>query len=170
MDMGTLRSPAGGVGMIIRDLSPGDRDDVREALVDCAAFSADEVRMALDMVESGLNGDYALPSVEIDGRVRAYACLGKAVLTAGSWYLYWICVHPSYQGRGIGRRLQEHVEEMIRRAGGERVVVETSGRVDYQRTRSFYRQAGFAVSGRIRDFYKPDDDCVIYTKILGGAA
>jgi len=71
MDMGTLRAATGGIGMIIRDLAPGDRDDVREALVDCAAFSAAEVRMALDMVESGLNGDYVLPAVEMDGRVRA---------------------------------------------------------------------------------------------------
>ena len=156
--------------MIFRDLAPGDRDDVREALVECAAFSADEVRMALDMVESGLNGDYSLPAVEVDGRVRAYACLGKAVLTAGSWYLYWICVHPGYQNRGIGRGLQERVEEIVRLGGGERVVVETSGRPDYQRTRSFYRRAGFTVSGRIRDFYKPDDDCVIYVKALGNSA
>ncbi len=156
--------------MTVRELAAEDRDAVREALVECGAFSAEEVTVALDMVDSGLAGDYGLPAIETEGRVRAYACIGRASLTASAWYVYWICVHPSFQGRGIGRRLQERVEEMVRDAGGDRLVVETSGRPDYQRTRSFYRQAGFTMAGRIPDFYKPGDDCVIYYKVLGGSA
>lgn len=156
--------------MIVRDLVPDDREAVREALIECGAFSPEEVKVALDMVESGLNGDYSLPAIETEGQVRGYACIGKATLTAGAWYVYWICVHPSFQGRGIGRRLQERIEEVVRAAGGDRLVVETSGRADYERTRCFYREAGFAVAGRIPGFYKPGDDCVIYCKVLQGAA
>ncbi|HEY2013340.1 MAG TPA: N-acetyltransferase [Bryobacteraceae bacterium] len=156
--------------MIIRRLGPEDRDAVRDALIECGAFSAEEVRVALEMLDSGLAGEYSLPAVEIDGRVRAYACMGKATLTLGSWYLYWICVHPAFQRTGIGRVLQARLEEIVRDSGGTQLVVETSGRPDYERTRHFYLQAGFTEVGRIPDFYKPGDDCVLYCKVLGGTA
>ena len=154
--------------MIARELSAGDRAAVREALVECGAFSEEEVRVAMDMVESGLQGDYSLPAIEMDGKVRGYACIGRAPLTVASWYIYWICVHPSMQGTGVGRRLQSHIEQLVCEAGGNRLVLETSGRADYERTRRFYRCAGFTEAGRIPDFYKPGDDCVVYFKILEG--
>jgi ribosomal protein S18 acetylase RimI-like enzyme len=71
------------------------------------------------------------------------------------------------QGTGIGRALQRTVEEVVRQQGGDRLVLETSGRADYDRSRRFYTRAGFTVQGCIPDFYKPGDDCIIYCKILG---
>ena len=154
------------MGMHVRQLAASDRDAVEEALVNCAAFSDDEVRVALEMVDSGLAGEYLLPAIEAAGTVRAYACIGKAPLTASSWYVYWICVHPSFQGQGFGRRLQTRIEELVRDAKGDRIVVETSGRADYARTRLFYEHGGFVAAGRIPDFYRPGDDCVIYCTAL----
>ena len=156
--------------MTVRDLVAGDCPAVREALEDCGAFSEEEVRVAMEMVEGGLKGDYSLPAVEIDGKVRGYACIGRVPLTRAAWYIYWICVHPSKQGMGVGRRLQSHIEQLVLQAGGNRLVLETSGRADYEPTRRFYRAAGFTEAGRIPDFYKPGDDCVVYYKALEGAA
>ena len=34
------------------------------------------------------------------------------------------------------------------------------------RTRGFYVQAGFSEAGRIPEFYKPNDDCVVFFKKL----
>jgi len=79
---------------------------------------------------------HRLPAIEMNGKVRGYACIGKAPLTAAAWYIYWICVHPSVQGTGVGRRLQGHIEQLVRAAGGERLVLETSGRAEYERTRA----------------------------------
>jgi ribosomal protein S18 acetylase RimI-like enzyme len=139
-------------------------------LTRCGAFSAEEVRVAIEMFDSGLAGDYSLLGVETDGALRAYACFGRAGLTERSWYLYWMCVHPAVQGTGVGRTLERGVAERVREMGGERLVLETSGRPDYERSRRFYERAGFTVQGRIPDFYKPGDDCLIYCKILGESA
>jgi ribosomal protein S18 acetylase RimI-like enzyme len=165
--MGTLRATADRVGVMVRDLMPSDRDAVRAMLVDCGAFSDAEINTALEMVEDGLRGDYTLLAVERDGILSAFACIGKAYLTASSWYLYWICVHPRLQGAGVGRLLQASVEDFVRKAGGTRLVLEASGRPDNDRVGRFYRKAGFHEVGRIGDFYKPGDDCVIYCKSLG---
>ena len=152
--------------MKVRDLTPEDRDAVREAVVACVAFTDEEVRVALEMIDCGIRGEYSLPAVEIDGEVRGYACIGKATLTVSAWCVYWMCVHPSAQGMGVGRRLQAYIDDIVRKSGGDRLVLETSGRPGYKRTRCFYRQAGYTEVGRIPDFYKPGDDCVIFCKEL----
>jgi ribosomal protein S18 acetylase RimI-like enzyme len=154
--------------MIVRELRPADREAVRYMLQDCGAFTDVEVRVALDMVDDGLNGDYTLPAIEQGDELTAFACIGHAQLTASAWYVYWICVRRALQGNGIGRLLQAHIESIVRAAGGDRIVLEASGRQDNVRVRCFYRAAGFAEVGRIPDFYRPGDDCVVYCKTLVG--
>jgi len=158
------------MGVMVRPLTALDRHAVEEILVASGAFSAEEVRVALQMVNEGIaqgpvNG-YVLLGVEVEVVLCGYACIGSTPLTLSTWHVYWICVHPDAQGRGVGRALQAHIEEYVRSRGGERLVVETSGRLDYQRSRQFYEAAGFRMSGRIRDYYKPGDDCVWYCKVL----
>jgi len=155
--------------VIVRCPTPDDRFAVREMLTRCGAFTDEEVRVALEMFDAGLTGDYSLLGIDADGALRAYACFGKATLTERSWYLYWICVDPAAQATGVGRALQSAVEDRVRELGGERLVLETSGRPDYTRARTFYERAGFTVHGRIPDFYKQGDDCLIYGKMLGVA-
>jgi ribosomal protein S18 acetylase RimI-like enzyme len=156
--------------LTVRCPTASDRDAVHDALVGCGAFNSEEIRVAIEMFDAGLSGDYSLLGIERDGRLRAYACFGQASLTERSWYLYWFCVHPAVQRTGLGQILERHVEDVVRHQGGEQLVLETSGRHDYERARRFYERAGFTLRGCIPDFYKRGDDCVIYCKTLGVAA
>jgi ribosomal protein S18 acetylase RimI-like enzyme len=168
--MAGFRSQFGGVGMIIRQMRPEDRDAVEQLLIESEAFSSAEVQVALELLDEGLaggwEGDYPLLVAELDSCVRGYACIGRTPLTRSTWHLYWICVHPRAQRCGIGRALQTRVEQFIRDRGGERVVVETSGRPDYERSRRFYERAGYLMAGRIPSYYKSGDDCIFYYKVL----
>ena len=143
---------------------------VREILIACDVFTAEEVDVAsqlmMEGLGSGLDGDYPLFVAEASGRVRGYVCVGKTPLTVSTWHLYWLCVHPAAQRVGIGRALQEYAENFVRSRGGERLALETSSRPEYERTRLFYRRAGYAVVGSIPDFYKRGDDCVMFCKPL----
>jgi len=161
--MAGLHSQACPMGLTIRPFEASDRDAVAGMLVDCAAFSDEEVRVALEMVDCR---GYLLFVIEEDGAVRGYACIDRTPLTVSTWHLYWICVHPGAQRRGVGTSLQQYIEDFIRSQAGERVVLETSGRPDYERTRRFYERSGYEPAGRIRDYYKPGDDCVLYLKVL----
>ena len=156
--------------LIIRELRAGDHHAIREMLRACEAFTEEEVRVALEVLDEGLkggiDGDYPLFAAEQRGGVLGYVCVGKTPLTHGTWHEYWICVHPAAQHRGIGRKLQAHAEKFVRSRGGERLVLETSSRRTYARTRSFYRRCGYRVVGRIRDFYRPGDGCVVFCKEL----
>ena len=59
----------------------------------------------------------------------------------------WIAVSADHHRRGIGARLLEFAEDDLSRSGVSEVQVETLGEsVDYEpyeRTRAFYRSAGF---------------------------
>lgn len=167
MVVGGIRTQAGGMGINIRPFLAADRAPVHAALIACNAFSDEEVRVALEMVDAGMDGDYTLLAADTGDVALAYACIGRAPLTVGTWYVYWICVHPLAQRAGLGRALQARIEEFATECGGRRLVLETSGRADYERTRRFYDAAGFDVVGRIPDFYGPNDDCVVYWKPLG---
>ena len=156
--------------MTIREMAMHDREAVRDLLLDSPAFSEEEVRVALEVLDAGLagglDGDYPLFAAEMDGRVCGYVCIGRTPMTRSTWHLYWICVHPSAQRRGIGQALENHIEEFVRGRGGERIVLETSGRPDYAPSRRFYESAGYCACGRIGDYYKPGDDCLFYCKML----
>lgn len=156
--------------MNVRLLRPDDRAPLEAALRACGAFNDEEVVVALEVLDDGLaqgpEGDYPHLVVEQDGRVDGYVCVGRTPMTASTWHLYWICVHPRAQGTGAGRALQAAAEDWVRDHRGERLVLETSGRADYARTRAFYAAAGYAEVGRIVDFYKPGDDCVFFCKRL----
>ena len=161
------------MGVRIRQLVAEDRPAIQEMLQACGAFSQEEVRVALEVLDAGaaggLDGDYPLFAAEVNGLVRGYVCVGMTPLTSGTWHLYWICVHPSAEAQGVGRALQAHAEAFVRSRGGERLVLETSGRADYARARRFYQRAGYQAVGRIADFYKAGDDCVVFCKSLTDA-
>jgi ribosomal protein S18 acetylase RimI-like enzyme len=70
------------------------------------------------------------------------------------------------QRQGVGGMLQRQVEASARAGGGRRLVLETSGRADYDAARRFYERVGYVQTGFIADFYRPGDDCVIYVKTL----
>jgi len=151
-------------------MTPHDREAVSGLLRESPAFSEEEIRVALEVLDAGLaggsEGDYPLFVAEIDGCLCGYVCIGRTPMTRSTWHLYWICIHPHAQRRGIGQALEACVEEFIRARGGERIVLETSGRPDYAASRRFYEKAGYSIAGRIRDYYKPGDDCVFYSKPL----
>jgi ribosomal protein S18 acetylase RimI-like enzyme len=68
-----------------------------------------------------------------------------------------------------GGTLLEHVEHHLHAAGpgtAQVLIVETSSTDQYARTREFYPKQGYTEEARIRRFYGPDDDKVVYWKLL----
>jgi ribosomal protein S18 acetylase RimI-like enzyme len=154
------------MGVAIRQLVSADRESVCDILRRCDAFTAAEVSGALELVDdairTGLNGDYIAFVAVCDSDVCGYVCIGRTPFTASTWHLYWICVDSGRQGRGVGRALQSHAEIFARSLGGERLVVETSSQTSYDRARRFYDARGYRAVGRIPNFYKLNDDCILY--------
>ena len=99
-----------------------------------------------------------------DDELVGYACYGPAPDTDRTFDLYWIAVEPGVQGSGSGTRLLTEVERKLQGQNARMLIVETSSRSEYAPTRHFYEKRGYAEAARVRDFYAPLDDRIIFTK------
>lgn len=152
------------------DVVPSDREAVRTLVDRTGFFHRDEIDIAVELVDArltdGAASGYEFIFAESAGALSGYACYGAIPCTAASFDLYWIAVDPRFQHRGVGRMLIEAVETQVAAKGGERIYIDTSGRDQYQPTRTFYERNGFRCEARLTDFYAPGDDRVIYVKSL----
>jgi ribosomal protein S18 acetylase RimI-like enzyme len=155
----------------IRTLLPSDREPIRRILVSTNVFSDEEVLVALELIDAVLHDphqqDYEIfTAVNERQDVLGYYCLGPTPLTEGTFDLYWIAVATAMHGRGIGRQLNAHAEGRVRARGGRLLVANTSSQPKYENTRKFYANQGYLESARIKEYYKPGDDLVIYGKYV----
>jgi GNAT superfamily N-acetyltransferase len=158
-------------------LRPRDRARVAELLVSTGVFSDDEVAVALQLFDVSVDehavraDDAPAPDYEFTGafegkHLLGYACAGPTPATDGTFDLYWLAVDPAVQGKGVGRRIVRDVERQLRERGARMLLVETSSRPDYSKTRAFYARCGYTEAARIRDFYAPADDRIMLTTRL----
>lgn len=135
-------------------------------------FYAEERVIARELLEErlarGARSGYEFFFAERAGELVGYCAWGAVPLTRTSYDLYWIAVAPQTQGQGVGQALLELTERAVARKGGGGLYIETSSRAVYARTRRFYRDAGYRQVARLRDFYAPGDDKVVFCKAIRG--
>jgi len=150
-------------------LHGGHRARVQEILEATKSFRREEIDVALELFDESISGstDYEMiGEFTQEGELFGYACFGETPGTDGTYDLYWIAVHPEYQGTGGGSRLLDEVERRLNDRAARLLMVETSARDDYESTRRFYERRGYIEHARLADFYALGDDRVIYGKRL----
>ncbi|MDI6845623.1 MAG: GNAT family N-acetyltransferase [Candidatus Saccharicenans sp.] len=150
-------------------MAKDDRQPVLELIRATGFFNEAEIQVATELIDIYLNNpdqrDYHIVVVEDEsGNVAGYMTYGPTPLTEGTWDLYWIAVSPGAQGKGYGRQLVNWLEDRVRESGGRLILIETSSQPKYLPTRKFYEKLGYAEIARIPDFYRPEDDRVIFGK------
>jgi len=154
-----------------REVRESDSPVVGEIVRGTGFFTPAEVAVAVELVDErlarGPASGYEFVFAEQAGRVVGYTCYGQIAATEGSYDLYWIAVAADRQRAGVGAALLVETERLIAAAGGRRVYVETSGREQYMPTRGFYERNGYLEEARLKDFYRPGDDKVVYVKVVG---
>jgi acetoin utilization deacetylase AcuC-like enzyme/GNAT superfamily N-acetyltransferase len=147
-----------------------DAERVRRLVTVTGFFNPEEIDVAAELVTErlgkGPESGYHFVFAELYGRIAGYTCYGPIACTDSSYDIYWIAVHPDFQSRGLGRRLLKETERLIREAGGGRIYVETSQRLQYAGTRAFYENRGYRLESIMADFYAPGDGKVTYCKAL----
>jgi len=158
------------MGVRIRPLTAADKPAVMKILSNTPEFLPMEVVVAEELIDSYLcdpaGSGYNIVVGEVDAAIAGYACYGLAPLTEGTWDLYWIAVERGRQGQGIGSVLMKFVEDWIRQEKGRMLLIETSSKPDYERTRRFYQHIGYEEICRIPEFYAPGDSKVVLMKRL----
>jgi len=158
----------------IRPMVAADRSGVFRILENAGNFTPEEVGTALELIDEWLElGEhsgyltYVLESVsEGESEVLGYVCFGPTPLTDATFDLYWIAVDKSRHRGGVGKRLLKFAEDEVTRRGGKLLLIETSSQETYGGTIAFYEKTGYELVGKIKEYYKPGDDKLIFVKRL----
>lgn len=161
--------------MNIRPVEAIDRERIRQILVSVTNFTEQEVQWAMDLVDDAVarenRGEYLVYVLD-DGEgseriIQGYVCYGPTPMTEGVFDLYWIAVDPKRQGQGLGQVLLRFVENEVRRQSGRMLLIETRSRPSFAPTLHFYQRSGYDEISRIKDFYRIEDDKIVFCKRLG---
>ncbi len=155
--------------MTIRPLKNGDIIGLTAILRATDVFSEDEILIAVELmtavVTDPLQKDYVIFTAADEHDVAVgYTCIGPTPGTDGTFDLYWIAVDPQRYGTGDAALLLHSAEEYLQERGGALMIVETSSTQKYERTRAFYCKHGYGEVARIRQYYRPGDDLIVYGK------
>jgi ribosomal-protein-alanine N-acetyltransferase len=111
-----------------------------------------------------LRAGYCCWVLEMESRIVGHGVLSVAV---GEAHLLNLCIHPQWQGRGLGRRLLERMLRLAREHGADTAFLEV--RASNQVAQRLYESAGFNEIGQRRGYY-PDrsgrEDAIVYAKAL----
>jgi ribosomal protein S18 acetylase RimI-like enzyme len=146
---------------------PEEREAIGEITQRAAVFTREEKTSVFELFDAHLQASdsgYEWFSARIGGRLAGFACYGPTPLAEGAYDLYWICTDREYQGRGVGRALFSAMETEIRNRKGRLLMIWTSGGKEYIPASKFYKGMGCETSARIRDYYKPGEDLVVFVK------
>jgi ribosomal protein S18 acetylase RimI-like enzyme len=157
------------------------REHERSALLSLAVstglFTREDAEGLLGGVLDSLNagelpaGHAAIACRESDdGPAVGWSYFAPDPYSENVWNVWWIGVHPSHHGKGVGRAILYHVEHAAKAAGARVIVIETSDQATLARAREFYEKLGYEERGRIPDFYAKDEAKVIFSRSLDGAA
>ncbi|MGH7669505.1 MAG: GNAT family N-acetyltransferase, partial [Gemmatimonadaceae bacterium] len=145
-------------------LDASHRPQLDALLQATGSFRIDEIDVALELFDETYGAfshrsapaDYEFAAAFDDaGSLTGYCCYGPTPGTDGTYDLYWIAVDPARQGQGVGSALLTEVERRLGDRQARMLVVETSGRPEYESTRRFYGARGYDLTARLRDFYAP---------------
>lgn len=148
----------------IRPLRRGDLGRLAYLVEENQMFPSD---LLDEMTSAFFDGD---PSqrwlVFDDGQVDAACYFVPESFADSVWNLLMIAVDPQRHGKGLGTALMRHVEETLAKEAVRMLLVDTSGKDQFQRTRDFYEKLGYEREARIRDYWAKGDDKIMFRKVL----
>ncbi len=101
-----------------------------------------------------------------EGTPSAIGYCAPEKLTNGTYNLYAIAVRKELQGKGIGRKMMNFIEELLKDNSKRILIVETSSDDQYRLTRKFYTDLHYRQEAVIKDFWNEGEDKIVFLKKL----
>lgn len=151
--------------MIVRLARQSDVAGLQSVLDATQLFPSEMLPNMIGDFLSGETQDIWL-TCSTDTTVIGFCFAAPEQLTDGTWNMLAIAVHPDHQGTGCGAAITQHLETEIKNRDGHILIADTSGTAEFAETRAFYQKRGYTQEARIRDFWGPGDDKVVFWKSL----
>lgn len=149
--------------VMIRPARETDHEALIGLAVACGLFEPAQTELLAELLRCPGSSDIWFTD-ELAGVPVGVSYLAPEKMTHGTWNLYWVAIHPAHQKQGRGRALLGYVETWLRERNQRLLIVETAGTEEFEYVRKFYRENGFEMEGRIRDFYDAGVDKIVFRK------
>jgi ribosomal protein S18 acetylase RimI-like enzyme len=128
-------------------------------------FTRSEQDIAIELIDASITepeDGYRTLVATRNSNVLGFISFGDVPLTRKVFEIYWIGVSPRARRCGIGRKLINACKRALKKETARLLLLETSSQERYGGTRDFYHACGFTVESEIKDYYKPNDDLVVF--------
>jgi ribosomal-protein-alanine N-acetyltransferase len=134
-----LRDPLLGIRLM--------RDEDLEAVI-AIELQVYDFPWTLGIFRDCLRAGYCCWVVTLAERVVGY---GVAMVAVEECHLLNVCIHPDWQGQGLGHKLIRRLLKLARQQGAESAFLEV--RESNSNARGLYQRLGFVEVGRRRAYY-----------------
>lgn len=152
----------------IRPIGPADTSSLVALSGSSGLFKAEELgaiqKMLDDYHATKVDNGHQILTCDEGGTLLGIAYYAPKEFADRVWELLMIAVDASSHRRGIGSRLLLAVEDAVRAANGRLLLIETSDKSSFERTRQFYRKHGYAEVARIPDYFADGDGKASFLK------
>ena len=154
----------------IRPVAPADTPALVALSVSSGLFepeSSGAIREMLDEYHANVasSGQQMLTWDE-GGTLVGIAYIVPRAFADRVWELLMIAVDASRHRQGVGSQMLEAVEEAVRAEGGRLLLIETSDKASFERTRAFYRKHSYTEVAHIPDYFADGDGKASFVKRL----
>ena len=155
---------------MIRPAEPADSPALVALSGSSGLFQPEELEAVQVMLDeyhatNAANGHRML-ACEEGGTPVGIAYFAPKEFTDRVWELLMIAVDAPRHRQGIGGELLRAVEGAVRAADGRLLLVETSSKSSFERTRQFYRKHGYSEVAHIPDFFADGGGTASFIKRL----
>ncbi len=102
----------------------------------------------LGILQDCLHVGYCCWVVELDETIIGYGVMSVVIDES---HILNLCIHPDWQGRGLGRKLIQRLLKIARQHGAEKAFLEV--RENNRVALALYDKLGFAEIGRRQNYY-----------------
>ena len=150
----------------IRKVTKKDLTGLKEVLDSIELFPSEYLDdMMADYLNNPATEDIWFTCIAGDIPVAiGYAAPEK--FTNGTYNLYAIGVKKELQGTGIGHKMMDFIEQLLKENKKRILIVETSSNDQFTLTRQFYNKLGYRQEAIIKDFWNEGEDKIIFWKKL----
>jgi ribosomal protein S18 acetylase RimI-like enzyme len=150
----------------MRPAAAGDIEVIAGIAEGSGMFGPEEVAFLRDLAAADLaaaEGDRVwFLALGPDGRPAGAGYLAPEPLQGDVRNLLFLSVLPALRRTGAGRAIVRHAAHLSRAGGARLLLIETNSAAAFAAARALYEGEGFTVDGRVRDYYAPGEDKVIF--------
>ena len=152
----------------IRPIGPADTPSLVALSGSSGLFKMEELGAIQGMLDDyhatkGGSGHQILTYDE-GGTLLGIAYFAPKDFTDRVWELMMIAVDAPRHRQGIGSQMLQAVEDAVRAVNGRLLLIETSDKSSFERTRQFYRKHGYSEVARIPDYFMDGDGKASFIK------